>query len=236
MKCKNCGFDSKEGVAFCSNCGTRFEQTSNDALGSHAQPEQNIPQPHEHPAQPYNQPYNQPMQPYGQPMPPYDQPPPAERKKSSNVPIIIAAICAVLVVTVGTILILTLGINSASTDVGEVTTAVDEIYPIRTPLPAIPTDPIDASELDGVWGFLHGDIVFFFGLSDFVMFVYHDDDGGEVYESQWSEWGEWHIADDGRLIVEGEWTGTHVFYIILENDTLTIIDIDGDAITYTRVE
>jgi len=207
MTCKNCGFQSKNDGAFCTNCGAGFSPAEYPV----------------HPAMQLRQ----------------------SAKKSSNAPIIITAICAAVVVIVGVVLAFTVlnpHIASVAGDVNrmgvvELPVAVaPSPTPRLTPPPIIPTEPIDAVKLDGVWSFSHGDIVFFFGLSDFIMFSYRGDNGGEVFESQWEEWGDWYIGEDGRMFIEAEWTGPHVFQIILSEDTLTIIDVDGDAITYTRIE
>ncbi|MCL2221188.1 MAG: hypothetical protein FWC20_03525 [Oscillospiraceae bacterium] len=209
MTCKNCGFETKVDAAFCANCRARFTSAQ------------------------YTMPPSVPS-----------VEPRKNARKSSNTPIIVTAICAVVVVVIGTILAFTVAnrhiaaVAEEANRMGvlELPIAPPTPAPRLTPPPIIHTDPIDAVKLDGVWAFSHGDIVFFFGLSNFVMFTYSGDNGGEVFESQWEEWGDWHIGEDGRLFVEGEWTGPHVFYIILNENTLTIIDIDGDGITYTRVE
>jgi len=210
MTCKNCGFQLKDDAAFCANCGVSFQSY-------------------------YTAPMQQPMEP--------------GRKKSSNTAILVTAICAAVVVIIGSVLAFTLG-NQFRDNIAE------EIYrqtrigfnvtrPSRArqgeaqqataPLPPIPLEPIDAVELDGVWEFSHGEIVLFFGMSEFIMFTYLGNNSGEVFETQWEEWGDWRIGEDGRLFIEAEWTGSYVFSLILDNDTLIIIDIDGEAITYTRV-
>jgi len=208
MTCKNCGFQLKDGAAFCTNCG----------VGSQSH---------------YSEPMQQPMEP--------------RRKKSSNTAIIVTAICAAVVVVIGSVLAFTLG-NRFMTNIADEIYRQTEIrirYPDALPsqaqqapatLPTIPLEPVDAVELDGVWTFSHGEIVLFFGMSEFIMFTYLGNNSGEVFESQWEEWGDWRIGEDGRLFLEAEWTGSYVFSLILDKDTLTIIDIDGEAITYIRVE
>ena len=172
------------------------------------------------------------------------------RKKSSNTAIIVTVICSAAVVIIGAILAFTViapfftfvfdqAYREAGTTFRE---SLEIVVPRPSPsappvqVPAIPTDPIDAQELEGLWAYEHGNRVYFFGLSDFIMFTYFGDSRGEVFESQWEEWGDWYVGEDGRLFVEAEWTGSHVFSLILYENTLTIIDIDGDSITYTRVE
>lgn len=103
--------------------------------------------------------------------------------------------------------------------------------PPHTPPPALVSD----NELVGVWEFYSGGPVYFFILSEHIMFIEYEDGTLGVFESDYEEWGIVFIEEDGFVIIEGERSGTYEFVFILDGDKLTIIDIDGDAIHYTRI-
>ena len=97
--------------------------------------------------------------------------------------------------------------------------------------------PKSKSELDGLagrWEFVSGALVWFFGTSEYIEFEVHGDGTGTVFESEEEESGKWHVDEDGKVIVEAEWSGTYTFEFVLTEDTLTIIDEDGDTSKYKR--
>jgi len=93
---------------------------------------------------------------------------------------------------------------------------------------------VDPAELEGTWKFDSGEWIFFFGKSEYVVFLHHGNGDGEVYESESSNWAFWNFYDDGYLHVEGEWVGTFDFTIIIDGDLLTIVDVHGDSAQFVR--
>jgi len=99
------------------------------------------------------------------------------------------------------------------------------------------SSPAPKSEFDGLagrWELVFGNLVWFFGTSEYIEFEVHGDGTGTVYESAEEESGKWHIDNDGYFIVVGDWSGTYTFEFVLTEDTLTIIDEDGDTTKYKR--
>ena len=116
--------------------------------------------------------------------------------------------------------------------------AVPPVEPVPLPEP-IETPPAifdSDQELVGLWAFESGEPVYFFGLSEYIMFIDYGDGTFGVYESQAEEWGFWHIDSEGMLIVEGTvWIETYEFTFEITGSRLTIIDEDGDTIHYQRL-
>jgi len=123
------------------------------------------------------------------------------------------------------------------------------LIPPSTPSPTVPPStpeppvrqtaalPFSSDdELAGYWEYDSGDAVWFFGLSEHIMIIDHDDGTYDVFESGGEEWGTGHIERGDKLIIEGEWSGFYEFTFILTGDRLSIIDSDGDTIHYIKVE
>jgi len=156
---------------------------------------------------------------------------------------------AVLLIAVVFILLLT-GVFGGSTDKPEPDAETEPVVTVApntpgTPKPepteepgsaekSKPTSAPEFAELAGRWEFDSGDLVWFFGTAEYIEFEVHGDGNGTVYESSEEESGKWHIDDDGYFIVVGDWSGTYTFEFKISNDTLTIIDEDGDTIQYIR--
>jgi len=111
---------------------------------------------------------------------------------------------------------------------------------IERPVPPMPETPppalVSDNKLVGMWALDDGDPLWFFGRSDFIMIIDYDDGTFGVYENGSEEWGHMQISDDGRLYIEGEWSGDYEFTYRLDGDRLTIIDIDGDEAHFDRME
>ena len=119
--------------------------------------------------------------------------------------------------------------------------------PQKTPEPS-PTEEPDSAEkskpkpapdtdfdgLAGRWEFDSGVLVLFFGTSDYIEFEVHGDGTGTVFESADGESGKWYVDEDGFFVVEADWSGYYTFKLTLTDDTLTIIDEDGDLRQYKR--
>ena len=103
---------------------------------------------------------------------------------------------------------------------------------IETPHPPSASD----NQLVGTWHLDYGEPLLFFGLSDYILIIEHDDGVFEVFESDFEEWGIIHVMDGERLVVEGEWSGTYDFTYRLSGNRLTIIDITGDEAHFTRAD
>jgi len=99
-----------------------------------------------------------------------------------------------------------------------------------------PESEFEFEGLAGRWELHSGVLVWFFGTSEYIEFEVHGDGTGIVFESEEEESGKWHIDKDGYFIVEADWSGTYTFEFILTEDTLTIIDEDGDTTKYIRAE
>ena len=108
------------------------------------------------------------------------------------------------------------------------------VPPTPVPPPPIPRPPQNADhELMGEWEYVSGFWLYFFGRSEFLQFFDFEDGTFGVYESESGEVGEWHIDENGNLVVDAGWR-THVFTYIIEGDNLTLIDSDGDTSHYAR--
>jgi len=112
-----------------------------------------------------------------------------------------------------------------------------ETLPAETP----PAErlPGSYSELVGVWELApdRGYWVWFFGLSDFIMFTDDQEGAYEVYSSEAEQWGTWYIDSNGSLIVECDsinLSGRWAFTFKINGNRLTITDEDGDTINYIR--
>jgi len=112
------------------------------------------------------------------------------------------------------------------------------VDPDTTPDPQsnepLPPMPAVGYELLGVWARDYGDYIWFFGTSENIRFSDKGDGTFEVYESDYKEFGSWHINSTGNLIIIGDWTGTQEFRFVVDGDRLTIIDSDGDMANYYR--
>jgi len=105
--------------------------------------------------------------------------------------------------------------------------------PVRTPPPKVPAR---THELVGSWELVSGSWIWYFGLSDNILFLDYGDGNTEVYESEGEEWGIWYIDATGYLIIIADYTGEYVFSFNILNGVLTLTDEDGDESTYVRIE
>jgi len=105
--------------------------------------------------------------------------------------------------------------------------------PVRTPVPNL---PVNTHEIVGSWERVSGSWIWFFGLSDNILFLDFGDGNTEVYESEGEEWGIWYIDVTGYLIIEADYTGEYAFTYNILNGVLTLTDEDGDESTYVRIE
>jgi len=105
--------------------------------------------------------------------------------------------------------------------------------PVRTPPPNV---PVNKHEIVGSWEFVSGSWIWYFGLSDYILFLDFGDGNTEVFESEGEEWGIWYIDTAGYLIIEADYTGEYVFSYNILNNVLTLTDEDGDESTYVRTE
>jgi len=109
--------------------------------------------------------------------------------------------------------------------------------PDSTEQPDSTPAPVSDSDFDGLagrWEFDSGVLIWFFGTSEYIEFEAHGDGTGTVFESADEESGTWHIDEDGNFIIEADWSGTYTFELVLSEDTLTLIDKDGDSRLYKR--
>ena len=128
---------------------------------------------------------------------------------------------------------------------------LDELVPQQSPRPDVPETPpppppppsqsppfnlVSDNELVGMWELDSGDPLWFFGVSELIMIVEHDDGTFGIFESGSEEWGILHIIDDERLLIEGEWSGDYDFTYRLDGNRLTIIDVDGDEAHFEKLE
>jgi len=105
--------------------------------------------------------------------------------------------------------------------------------PLRTPPP---NNPLNSHELVGSWQYVSGNWIWFFGLSDNILFLDFGDGNTEVFESEGEEWGSWYIDSFGYLIIEADYTGDYAFTFNILNGVLTLTDEDGDESTYVKIE
>ena len=105
--------------------------------------------------------------------------------------------------------------------------------PVRTQPPKV---PVNSHELVGSWEYVTGSWIWFFGLSDNIVFLDFGDGNTEVFESEGEEWGIWYIDTSGYLIIEADYTGYYVFSYNILNGVLTLTDEDGDESTYVKIE
>jgi len=106
--------------------------------------------------------------------------------------------------------------------------------PEQIPQPA--TVVID-NELEGSWLFESGDWIWFFGQSDYVMFLEYfnyDEPIFGVYASEPDEWALCFFTDERYLIVEAEDGYYFAFTWIVDEDNLILIDNDGDMLYLIR--
>jgi len=111
--------------------------------------------------------------------------------------------------------------------------------PPPTPSPTPGTDPTPPGQISdhplvGEWELVFGVELWFFAESEFIRFTEEANGTFRVYESDYGEEGTWEINEIGMLVVEGDITGTHVFFYTIEGDLLTLVDEDGDAAVYRR--
>jgi len=107
-----------------------------------------------------------------------------------------------------------------------------------TPAPAAPTPaqaPFDR-ELIGVWEYDGGDYIWFFGVSDHIIFADNGDGTIGAFSSEFDDWAGCYIDTDGFLVVESAWGVDYTFIFIIIGNDLTLIDIDGDTNHFTRSE
>ena len=100
----------------------------------------------------------------------------------------------------------------------------------QTPPPPVISD----NELVGTWELDHGIPLYFFGSSEYIIIIEHGDGTFGVYESEYEEWGELRILSNGRMVVDGEWSGEWEFTYIISGNKLTIVDSDGDEAHYLK--
>jgi len=101
--------------------------------------------------------------------------------------------------------------------------------------PPGPGQQTPAAMLEGQWGNGSGDLIHHFILSDNIIFTLTSETGGRVYEDWGEEWGDWWIDSDGDLNTYGDDYEEHNYFIFMVNETtLTLVDVDGDVRTYTR--
>jgi len=199
------------------------------------------------------QPFTYPQQQFHQPPPPH-APMPTARKKSNTGLIIGLSVGGVALIVLAVIIGIVLGgmfgesLNDpwVDSDFGEVFTPVPEppavntpsvILPVPDPQPEVTPLPPEAinHQLLGEWTREHGDFIWFFGLAERVVFNDNGDGTFGVSESEFDEIGTWYIDNNGDLIVEGEWTGTWKFNFSIDENSLTLIDSDGDTAHYSKV-
>ena len=120
------------------------------------------------------------------------------------------------------------------------TAAPVPLTPSPTPdTPVRPTPPpslVSDNELVGMWELDYGAPLWFFGRSEFIMIIEHEDGTFNIFESGSEEWGLLHIIDDESWFVEGDWSGDYDFTYKLNGNRLTIIDIDGDEAHFNKME
>ena len=105
--------------------------------------------------------------------------------------------------------------------------------PERTPPPKVSEN---THELVGSWELVSGSWIWYFGLSDNILFLDYGDGNTEVYESEGEEWGIWYIDAAGYLVIIADYTGDYFFTFNILNGVLTLTDEDGDESTYVRIE
>ena len=208
------------------------------------------------PAYPPYQPMPPEYAPYQQTPPPYaplPQYPPQSDKKQSNTAIIITIVCVAVLVIGAIIALFAFDFSTLFGDdvqwpepVIIVTPApVQPPPPAVTPAPAqtpappslTPAPPsLPGDELLGNWEFDSGAWLWFFGESDYIMFL--DFGGGDrvVFASEGDQLGDWYIDAAGSLFVEADYGMTYVFTYRIVGDRLTIIDDVYDQSIYIKTD
>jgi len=111
-----------------------------------------------------------------------------------------------------------------------------EPVPLPEPLPGLPVI-IENNELEGSWSYISGDWIWFFGESELIAFFeYFDDDGiFGVYASEPDEFAFCFFTEDGSLIVETDDGFYFEFNWRIFGDDLILIDSDGDMLQLKRI-
>ena len=86
------------------------------------------------------------------------------------------------------------------------------------------------TRLVGKWDFDAGTWIWFFGTSSVVEFF----EDGTVTQVDTYDTGEWEVASSGKMEVNDSQGGTFAFDYELNEDSLTIIDSDGDRAVWIR--
>jgi len=264
MECKNCGSKLRDDAVFCTNCGTRVEEVSpqphksDEPTTQRDEPQQQFEQQSQGMA--YNQPY--PPYPVGVPMPEKKK----KSKAGLIIGLILGGIVLITGIillglfagrelyrtgsddldrllqdlelhgiptpeTESGLILPDNDINIIPDNVPEPTTEIPAEEAPQTPPPAVPDE-----RLFGEWEFDEGDSVFFFLRAELVRIIDNGDNTFQVFESDYGEWGTGHISYDGYMIIDADWGDIYEFSFEVDENTLSITDVDGDTIHYNRME
>jgi len=106
--------------------------------------------------------------------------------------------------------------------------------PVPGPEPLPPAANLYDHDFEGMWEYESGDWIWFFGLSDLVMIFHYYEDTFGLYASEPEEWVTCYFTEDGMLIVETDDGYIYEFNWEVNEDRLTIIDVDGDMLHFIR--
>jgi len=122
-------------------------------------------------------------------------------------------------------------------------TAPSAPAPVAEPVPEPAHDPTPeptpepqqnlGAELEGNWNQGDGAYLYYFLTSEWIYFTKTGNGEGRILDDL-GEWGDWTVDTNGTLAITGEESGYFEFTFVVNGDTLTIKDSDGDERTFSR--